>query len=69
MGLVKIEISSVYPPVFNSLLIGETFRWGADGIFLKVSPTTGFDFYKKNFVNFGLAESVVPVNSKLVVEE
>lgn len=70
MGIVKIDTVSVNPPVFHHLLIGETFRYGAAGwICLKVSPTTGFDFHTKNCVRFDLTESVVPVNSKLVVEE
>ena len=68
MGLVKIETGSVNPPVFHHLLIGETFRYG-NSPYLKISANTAFNFDKMYCVNFNCLESVVPVNSKLVVEE
>ena len=69
MGLVKIETDSMSPmKIFNQLLIGETFRYG-NSPYLKISANTAFNFDKMYCVNFNDLESVVPVNSKLVVEE
>ena len=69
MGVVKIETDSMSPPkIFNHLLIGETFRYG-NNLYLKIGSNTTFNFDKMYCVGFNDLESVVPVNSKLIVEE
>lgn len=70
MGFVKIETRLVgpAPKLFHYLGIGETFRYG-NNLYLKIGTSTAFNFDKIYCVGFNDLESVVPVNSKLVVEE
>lgn len=69
MGLVKIETESMSPlKIFNQLLIGEVFRY-RNSPYLKISINTAFKFDGMYCIGFNDLESVVPVNSKLVVEE
>ena len=70
MGLVKIETRLVSPALklFHYLAVGETFRYG-NNLYLKIGSSTAFNFDKTYCVGFNDLESVVPVNSKLIVEE
>lgn len=69
MGQIKIENSSVnLVKQFGDLLIGETFRYG-NNLYLKTGDGNAFDFYSMYSYGFNDLESVVPVNSKLIVED
>jgi hypothetical protein len=69
MGLVKIEIGTVNQlKEFRNLLTGEIFKY-RNSLYLKIGPNNVFNWDKMCWHGFGDAECVVPVNSKLVVEE